>query len=179
MKTDSYGQVIVNTADVFEAIYKGTITDFSNLMFEEADEVNQFNSAVALNADHISKLKIYTPPDQFDSKELFDKANQSAWFMPKDYYPNLVEMLYGMCETQEQTDRVSKELGLFIQHGMLDLLFYLKYLVDTMKQNDIVWGVGRGSSVASYVLYLLGVHKVDSIKYNLDIHEFLKGAENG
>jgi DNA polymerase III alpha subunit len=43
-----------------------------------------------------------------------------------------------------------------------------------MRSNNIVWGVGRGSSVASYVLYLLGVHKVDSIKYGLDIREFLK-----
>jgi DNA polymerase III alpha subunit len=57
---------------------------------------------------------------------------------------------------------------------MFDLLFYLKYLVDTMRENKIVWGVGRGSSVASYVLYLIGVHKIDSIKYELDINEFLK-----
>ena len=57
---------------------------------------------------------------------------------------------------------------------MFDLLSYLKYLVDTMRENNIVWGVGRGSSVASYVLYLIGIHKIDSIKYNLDIHEFLK-----
>jgi DNA polymerase III alpha subunit len=56
----------------------------------------------------------------------------------------------------------------------MDLLKYLKYLVDTMRENKIVWGVGRGSSVASYALYLIGVHKVDSIKYQLDINEFLK-----
>jgi DNA polymerase III alpha subunit len=53
-------------------------------------------------------------------------------------------------------------------------LFYLKYLVDTLRENKILWGVGRGSSVASYVLYLIGVHKIDSLKYNLDIAEFLK-----
>jgi DNA polymerase III alpha subunit len=46
-----------------------------------------------------------------------------------------------------------------------------------MRENNVVWGVGRGSSVASYVLYLLGVHKIDSIKYNLDIEEFLKKGE--
>jgi DNA polymerase III alpha subunit len=50
----------------------------------------------------------------------------------------------------------------------------MKYLVDTLRKNNVVWGVGRGSSVASYILYLIGVHKVDSIKYNLDINEFLK-----
>ena len=35
-------------------------------------------------------------------------------------------------------------------------------------------GVGRGSSVASYILYLIGVHRIDSIKYNLDWKEFLR-----
>jgi len=57
---------------------------------------------------------------------------------------------------------------------MFDLLIYLKYLVDTLRSQNIVWGVGRGSSVASYCLYLIGVHKVNSMQYNLDIHEFLK-----
>ena len=50
----------------------------------------------------------------------------------------------------------------------------MKYLVDTLRKNKIVWGVGRGSSVASYVLYLLGVHRINSIYYELDIAEFLK-----
>jgi DNA polymerase III alpha subunit len=48
------------------------------------------------------------------------------------------------------------------------------YLVDFMRENKIVWGVGRGSSVASYVLYLIGVHKIDSIQYDLDWTEFLR-----
>ncbi len=51
---------------------------------------------------------------------------------------------------------------------------YLKYLVDTMKDNKVIWGVGRGSSCASYVLYLLGIHRVDSMFYNLDVEEFLR-----
>jgi DNA polymerase III alpha subunit len=82
--------------------------------------------------------------------------------------------LYEQCTTEKERARVDEELLLFIQHGMFDLLFYLKYLVDTMRENKIVWGVGRGSSVASYVLYLIGVHRIDSIKYDLDIKEFLK-----
>ena len=95
--------------------------------------------------------------------------------MPEEYksFP-IHEWLLNQCKTEKEKDRVNTELQLFIQHGMFDLLFYLKYLVDTMRANKIVWGVGRGSSVASYVLFLIGVHRIDSIKYNLDIHEFLK-----
>ena len=47
-------------------------------------------------------------------------------------------------------------------------------MVDIMRKNNVVWGVGRGLSVASYVLYLIGVHKIDSLYYDLDIEEFLR-----
>jgi DNA polymerase III alpha subunit len=57
---------------------------------------------------------------------------------------------------------------------MFILLKYLKYLVDTMRENNIVWGVGRGSSVASFVLFLLEVHRINSLYYDLSIDEFLK-----
>lgn len=102
-------------------------------------------------------------------------VNPSHWFIPDEYYPNLTEYLYGCCETQEQTDRVSQELALFIKNDMYDVLHVMKYIVDTLRANNVVWGVGRGSSVASYVLHLIGVHKIDSIKYNIPIEEFFKG----
>ena len=47
------------------------------------------------------------------------------------------------------------------------------YLVDYMRDNNILWGVGRGSS-ASYVLYLIGIHKINSIQFGLDWREFLR-----
>lgn len=82
--------------------------------------------------------------------------------------------------TEDQTDklaylnRVEEELALYKARNLYPVLQTLIYIVDTMRKNNIVWGVGRGSSVASYCLYLIGVHKIDSIKYNLNIREFLK-----
>ena len=107
------------------------------------------------------------------------EINSNRWFIPDEYYPNLTEMLYGMCETEIQRERVSQELELYIKHGMYDVLHVMKYIVDTLRANNIVWGVGRGSSVASYVLFLIGVHKIDSIKYSIPIEEFFKGEING
>ena len=60
---------------------------------------------------------------------------------------------------------------------MIPVLKTMKFIVDTLKKNNIVWGVGRGSSVASYVLHIIGVHKIDSVKYNLPIEEFFKGEK--
>lgn len=171
MKIDNYGRVSITEQEAFNALYTGKIKNLSGITID--GNIDVYNTARLKNADSIPELK---PEEnlEFVDKKFFDESNQCNWFMPEEYYPNLVEMLYGLCNTDEQRDRVTKELELFIQHGMFDLLFYLKYLVDTMKENNIVWGVGRGSSVASYVLFLMGIHKIDSIKYNLDIHEFLK-----
>jgi len=172
MRSTSFGEVIINTDDAFKALYSSKITHLENILFEDSDDLKKFNLAVKENFDTFTKLAIFQEKDI--DQEVFDKTNQKNWFMPKDYYPNLIESLYQQCTTEDQKNRVDQELTLFIQHGMLDLLFYLKYLIDTMREHKIVWGVGRGSSVASYVLYLIGVHKIDSIKYELDIHEFLK-----
>jgi DNA polymerase III alpha subunit len=116
------------------------------------------------------RLLYPTPPTEINSKH---------WFIPDDYCPNLVEFLYSQCTTPEQTQRVDRELELFIKNDMYDLLHVMKYVVDTLRANNIVWGVGRGSSVASYVLHLIGVHKIDSIKYNIPIEEFFKGEQHG
>jgi len=165
MRTDNLSNPIFQEQDIFNMLYRGQLEYLDQIFTDQTPDIVQLFK----NSGIVPKQL-----DPYDSREMFDKTNQSDWFIPEDYYPNLVEMLYGMCTTKEQTDRVSEELEAFIEHNMLDLLFCLKYIVDTLRENNVVWGVGRGSSVASYVLYLLGVHKIDSIKYNLDWREFLR-----
>jgi DNA polymerase III alpha subunit len=105
----------------------------------------------------------------------FDYMNQQEWMMPNEYKQlDIAEYLLGLCKTDSELQRVGQELLLYNEKNLFDLLRYLKYLVDVMKDNDIIWGVGRGSSVASYILYLLGVHKIDSMYYDLDPGEFLR-----
>jgi DNA polymerase III alpha subunit len=172
MKADNYSRVEIEDYEAFNALYTGKILTIEGINIINVEDIDQYNQARDINADRIPVLEKLKKLDI--DIETFDKINQTEWFMPDDYCPNLVEILYGMCTTAEQTNRVSEELELFIQHNMMDLLFYLKYLVDTLRENKIMWGVGRGSSVASYVLYLIGVHKIDSLKFSLDIKEFLK-----
>jgi DNA polymerase III alpha subunit len=95
--------------------------------------------------------------------------------MPKEYHDmDIAQFVLDQCQDDSELQRAGQELLLFQERDMFDLLKYLKYLVDTMRDNNIVWGVGRGSSVSSFVLYLLGVHKVNSLYYDLSIEEFLK-----
>jgi DNA polymerase III alpha subunit len=93
-----------------------------------------------------------------------------------DEYKNLdiAEYVLGLCQTDAELQRVGEELLLFQERDLFNLLRYLKYLVDVMTTNNLIWGVGRGSSTASYVLYLLGVHRINSMYYELDPREFLR-----
>jgi DNA polymerase III alpha subunit len=98
----------------------------------------------------------------------------SNWFIPNEYKNlDIEEFLINQCP-KENNERLIKELKLYRKHNMLIVLKAMKYIVDTLRKHNIVWGVGRGSSVASYALFLIGVHKIDSVKYNLPIEEFFK-----
>jgi DNA polymerase III alpha subunit len=168
MRLDQFSNPIFDEKDLYEALYKGYELS-SNMIVETSAETQKLEQQLGF-----SFLPPYSKDFDIDLKH-YDEEMQRNWFIPEGaVHENLVEMLYGMCTTKEQTDRVSEELAAFIARGMMDLLFYLKYMVDTLEEKNILWGVGRGSSVASYVLFLLGVHNIDSLKYNLDWQEFLR-----
>jgi DNA polymerase III alpha subunit len=126
-----------------------------------------------MREQYLPELKQYIPLDV--DQKTFDGALQSEWFMPDEYKILLVgDYIQTLCITSEERARVQEELEAYNERGMYPLLQYMIYLVDFMRENNIVWGVGRGSSVASYVLYLIGVHRIDSIQYDLDWTEFLR-----
>ena len=116
------------------------------------------------------KLRYPIPPTGIDHRD---------WFIPYEYEVMDIEaFLLGQCPKQNH-DRLITEIELFKQHDMIPVLRTMKYVVDTLRSNKVVWGVGRGSSVASYVLHIIGVHKIDPIKYDIPIEEFFKEKQNG
>ena len=131
------------------------------------------DSNKAAKEQGLSELTKYIPLQV--EKSDFDGVLQSEWFMPEQYKNmDIYSYLEQRCPDHHTLDRLDMEFIEYKDRGMLDLLCYMVYLVDFMRENNIVWGVGRGSSVASYILYLIGVHKVNSIQYGLDFHEFMR-----
>jgi len=97
------------------------------------------------------------------------------WILPKEYQELDIENhVLNLCRSSDDTARVEWELSRFKEKNLLPLLKSIKYLVDLMKKNQLVCGVGRGSSVSSLVLFLLGLHRIDPIKWNLDPAEFFR-----
>ena len=171
LKTDDLGIPRFTNRDLIDMIYSGNVEKCHVVLCDQNDDVDKFNNA--MQAQGMSPLQKYIPLDV--DQKTFDGVCQSEWFMPDDYKNINLRSYFGKMDlTKEQRDRVFEELQEFKERDMFKLLKYMIYLVDFMRENNIVWGVGRGSSVASYVLYLIGVHKIDSIKYNLDWREFLR-----
>ena len=185
MKTDELGIPRFSNKDLIDMIYTGHADKVHVVLCDSDDDINKFNSA--MEEQGLPKLQKYIPLDV--DQKTFDGVCQGEWFMPQEYKElNPNKWLEAKLMEKYQIDdpvtlrdthtyewiRVTEELTEYHSRGMYPLLQYMIYLVDFMRENNIVWGVGRGSSVASYVLYLIGVHKIDSIQFDLDWREFLR-----
>ena len=173
MKTSKYGEIIQEESDIVDLIMQGRDPlSMKNLVVDPTVDIETLVHLV----ENPHELVTWTFPDSTDmSVPEFDYIRQSRWFMPEEYQnSDIAEYVLSLCENQEELQRAGEELLLFQQYDLFDLLRYLRYLVDVMRQNHVIWGVGRGSSVASFVLYLLGLHRINSLHYDLDPREFLR-----
>ena len=170
MKTDSLGIPRFTNRDLIDMIYSGNVEKCHVVLCEESDDIDKFNAA--MEEQGFDRLQKYIPLDV--DQKTFDGVCQGEWFMPNEYKNiDVRDYVIRKCPGAN-FERTYEELEAYEERDMYNLLRYMIYLVDFMRENDIVWGVGRGSSVASYVLYLIGVHKIDSIQYGLDWREFLR-----
>jgi len=170
MKTDQYGQIIYNESDLVSMIMRdATIESLAGMLVEPGVNLE----AASAYLEQVPELVEYAFTDM--TVEEFDALKQNSWHMPDEYRNlDIAEYILSLCDSDARLQRCGQELLLFQERNLFDLLRYLKYLVDTLAANRMIWGVGRGSSVASYVLYLLGVHRIDSMFYDLDPTEFLR-----
>ena len=178
MKQNKFGELIFAEDDVLDFVMQGQdFGVFDQMIVDDSVDLSQMPD-------------ILNPVPGFQQQRFhscsvpeWHAQNQQTWHMPKEYQQlDIAEYILSLCNSESELhcnseselQRCGAELLLYQERDLFNLLRYLKYLVDVMKTNNIIWGVGRGSSVASFVLYKLGVHRIDSLYYNLDVTEFLR-----
>jgi DNA polymerase III alpha subunit len=173
MKTDKFGQMIFGEQDIIDLCLQGhDIAALNHLLVDNTVDLE--------TAAHIlDYVPIFIKYDEMTQDRLcieeFDHRCQATWYMPDEYKQlDIASHVLNLCKSDAELQRVGQELLLFQERDLFNLLRFLVYLVDTMQENMLIWGVGRGSSVASFVLYLLGVHKINSLHYELDPTDFLR-----
>lgn len=168
MRTDQYGQIIMNESDICEIYLQNPDRILSKTLIDKPININD-------ELELVNLPELITYVEDTISIEDFDRKLQTSWKMPEQYQKlDIAKWVLEQCKTDVELQRVAHELLMYQERDLFSLLQYMKYLVDTMRKHNIIWGVGRGSSVSSYVLYLIGIHRIDSIYYDLDINEFLR-----
>ena len=168
MRLDKFSNPIFDQQDIFKILYQGRDDVLAELIVDCDNEITRLEA--------ISEIKFqkYNIESETVSIEDFDSELQADWFMPAEFKElDIEDWLMSVCPA-ENLQRLTEELNEYRSRNMINLLRWLRYFVELCKKEEVVWGVGRGSSVASYVLFLMGIHMVDPIKYNLDWREFLR-----
>lgn len=156
------GNVILNDNSILELMYQGK--EAIGLIAEDSEEINLFNK----------NARIFDKDECLISTK--DNSNiDTSWNIPEKYKSlDLMNFLLSKCSSETEKKRVEYEYKKYEEFNLIDMLKFFVYLVDVMREHEILWGVGRGSSVSSYILYLIGIHRINSIKYDLNFDDFIK-----
>lgn len=165
----------------FDGDFSVTPEKLPSLLLQGVDKKYIFVTEITPEIKKYNKLS----ETEFSVKQTI-KPFDFSWKIPKAYKNidveqfvlNLLQEEIKTLNKQQQNIRIKRtkhELQLYKKYKLFDVLKTVIYIIDMFEQNNVVWGVGRGSSVSSYVLYLIGVHDVDSVEFGLEIEEFLHG----
>lgn len=171
---DGLGNTILTPEQFTRACLQGRVINNQVFVTEISQDIRQYNRYAS------QKVQLYN-----DTLEL--QPASYDWNIP-EYYQTINVSIYvanilsevidsdnwSSDEIDARVQRVAHELTLVKKHNLINLFRCLIYIIDTLTEKKAVWGVGRGSSVASYLLYLIGVHDVDSVLYDIDPLEFYK-----
>ena len=103
----------------------------------------------------------YEPPD---GMEAFEYMKKLTYDHLDEKYPNA---------SQEVLDRISYELSVIKEQGFVEYFLVVWDYINWAKNNGIAVGPGRGSGAGSIVAYLMGITKVDPLKYALFFERFI------
>lgn len=171
MKTNMYGQAILSSDDLSELLLQGKNIGHLNVIRDNDIELYEKYQTNLLNLATV----FLDAPEEVLTFDDFHAERADEWIFPTEYQQiDVYAWLLNKCNTQEEIDRVKEEYELYKERDLIMLLRLFIFLVEYLRKNKFIWGVGRGSSVSSYILYLIGVHRVDSLKYRLDIKDYLK-----
>ena len=161
------GTVVCSEAAAVEMLYRGSTLD--GLLLEPSEDVELFNQSN-------QRLDAGLPMLETGTDQLYGDLDwYSMWMTPDGFdQVDVRGFCLSMCKDDSQRKRVNMEMDLYEERNMLLILQHLIYMVSDLRNRGILWGVGRGSSVSSYVLYLIGINRINPLKFNLDIREFLK-----
>jgi len=164
------GDVLVKYDTLFKMFRNEQSAD--NLTVMDHDDVRRYNMKHPDQILHIGHMsgKAEAPPVKayrFNIPEQITELDLDQYLVEKlvDKFPEMPDVY---------VDRLCLEMEMMRDREMEELLRVLIYMYEKFQSHGLVYGIGRGSACASLVLYLIGIHMVDPILYDIPIGEFLR-----
>jgi len=158
------GTVVLRQAALELMLYRGQ--SIAGLSAEPSEELELYHASNQLLDSQ------YAEPIAYDGQPCtYDRR----WFTPEPWASiDVDQLLESRCKDEHELQRCRSEMQLFHQRQMIPVLRQLLYMIDRWRESSVVWGVGRGSSVSSFVLYLIGINRINPLRFGLDASEFFK-----
>lgn len=158
------GESLLTTEDACKRILNEQ--SLENIKVEDPEEVDLFDLIFGVdlklpeNAGHL-----LPPPHEHTTSDL----------------ERLEELICFSSRLPEDSDvymkRAEMEFKYFVETKNVKFLLKVYDLIQTLKKDGVVWGIGRGSSCASLVFYLLFINDVDPVKWGIKFSELTKESD--
>jgi len=133
-------------------------------------EINQYNTLVSVEEQiKCGKTHLQEMCTDLNIPDEYKYLNIKAFIWNK---LEIICQDFNNEQQQLRRVRVEEEWELYQKFKVVDMLLVMNYVINTFISDNVVWGCGRGSSVSSYILYILNVHDIDSVYYELDYNDF-------
>lgn len=171
-KINEFGEISLTEDEVIDALLHGN--EISNVVLLDDTALSRYERTVKrVSTDN--ELVFYPATNHSEPPTTVLRRRSSKWLIPPEYlYMDIAEYLMGRCSNDQEVARVEEELKEYIKRGEVITLIVMKYIVDKFRENKVVWGVGRGSSVSSFCLYLIGINKINPMKYGISYTDYFK-----
>lgn len=161
------GTVICNESALVDLLYLGQ--DLSGVFCDNILDQTEWEYSNKINDTEFFG-PIFADGPQYTNIDWYQ-----YWRTPESY--NNIDLLVwclDKCKSDKEIQRVNLEISEFEKRDMIPIMKHLIYCVDVWRKNSIFWGVGRGSSVCSFVLYLIGINRINPLQYELTLTEWLR-----
>lgn len=163
---EQYLKTIDELYNGFKAIFSERYSDdvFFDMCEATADIIENATAAYDLTDNYAPKYNM-TPEEEAKYGDTLTMFNE----LIEDGFRKLVP------EGEEEVyrERVEYEKDVLCSTDNVDYCLITWDEINWAERNGIIVGIGRGSAGGSLVLYLMGITKIDPIKYNLIFERFL------
>lgn len=169
---DQYMKTIDELYDEFRSVFSDKYDDdvFYDMCEATADIIENATASYDLTENYAPKYDM-TPEEQKKYGTTLNMFNQLIEEGFKKLVPD--------GEEEKYRERVEYEKYIIMSTDNVDYCLITWDELNWAQKNGILTGIGRGSAGGSLLLYLLGITKIDPLKYDLIFERFLLPERGG